>query len=119
MKIEQLVTSLEVSQRIEELGFKQFESYFQWVIDEFPKKGRSYVSKTGDEIEPGNDRVDAYTVAELGNILKDIPSDILGKLPKELTGGIADADTFLHDLYNPDWQAKCIVYLVENKLITI
>ena len=121
-QLEQQVTSLEVSQRIEELGFKQFESYFQWVIDELPKKGRSYVSKTGDEIEPGNDRVDAYTVAELEIYL---PTNVVcqntsfGEVLVKLLDEESETIYFTREENGADARAKMLCYLVENKLITI
>lgn len=74
MKLEQQVVSLELAQKLNELGVKQ-ESYFFWKTDEDREMGTSlpylvahssrYMSSKGQVI------ASAFTVAELGELLPD------------------------------------------------
>lgn len=119
LPIKNQVSSLELSKKLKELRVKQFGSHFQWVIDEYPKKGCSYISENGDEIEPGNDRCDAYSVAELGEILPVNEKPIKTYKRKDgkyfiqwkLLQIIADTEA--------DARALCLIYLLENNLITL
>lgn len=121
MKLEQQVVSLELAKKLKELGVKQYESHFQWVIDEFPKKGMSYISNTGDEIEPGNDRVDAFTVAELGEMLP-LELETVSIIKTGYEDGKWQWEYKLHGFFGhtqteADARAKMLIYLLENNLI--
>lgn len=114
MKLEQQVTSLEISKKLEELGVKQ-ESLHYWM----------YVEAHDDyELDNGNFEMQysAFTVAELGEIINE-------KLKPEEThrwytykgvkwfgywfshGTVIDADI------EADARGKILIYLLENKLI--
>lgn len=130
MTLEQQVTSLELSKRLKELGVKQ-ESLFYW------EKRYSIdwaVTTTEDLSARKYDKyykyISAFTASELGEML---PEDIFGK------GHIYCSKR--HDTGEGSWEilyrdnsgislleigdteanarAKCLIYLLENKLITL
>ena len=125
MKLEQQVTSLELSQKLEKLGVKQ-ESLFYWYINPW-NEAVGLADKKEIKIRPELKEVfSAYTVAELGEMLKegmlgswktynkgwsckyeyedDDPEPIA-----EVGGGDTEANA----------RAKMLIYLLENKLITL
>lgn len=127
MKIEQQVTSLEISKKLKELGVKQ-ESYFHWY------QGIQGIWSLGDTTDMMNGAVDvgrstapqfnsysAFTVAELGEML---PSDF--RFTTEIgnwVGGHVRIGSFdIVDLFFADTEAdargKILIYLLENNLIT-
>lgn len=71
MKIEQQVTSLELSKRLKELGVKQ-ESYFWWV------NGLLGSESTFAAIPKTDEEYSAFTVAELGELLPELYYDANG-----------------------------------------
>lgn len=123
MKLEQQVTSLELSKRLRELGVKQ-ESYFTWI---------DLGMQRGCELSIGGfdkDDVSAFTVAELGEML---PSSIMRE---QTVYGLACCkhDEEWEILYDntaigilkiemadteAEARGKMLVYLLENKLITL
>lgn len=138
MKLENQVCSLELAQKLKSLGVKQ-ESVCWWARDWGSETGETFV--THDEA-----RWDviyaAFTVAELGEMLpwfvkehdemywitliKNGPSPVTGKTWNieyatieneerecKILGSDATADT------EADARAKCLIYLLENKLITL
>lgn len=135
MTLEQQVSSKESSQRLRELGVPQ-ESLFSWIYTDAPLADGSrwklvVTSSLGDshwELGGEKDTYSAFTVAELGEML-----------PEEVT--IKGEDCSL-EMVNPKWysirslalgklkvsfeadteaeaRAKMIIYLLENKLITL
>ena len=117
MKLEEQVTSLELSKRLKELGFKQ-ESLFWWcesVSKEYLLE--YYVFKPAYE---GNDCIPAYTVAELGEMLLNrynMRYFYANASPEMKWATMTDA---LHGEYGKtmaDSMAKMLIYLKENNLI--
>ncbi len=125
MKLEQQVVSLELAQKMKELGFKQ-ESLFYWF------NNKTYFHPYLDSDEIGG-AISAYTVAELGEMLPSyikvdghegwvdygiISANIFSKsktwscryecLP---ITALQKADT------EADARAKTLIYLVENGLL--
>lgn len=137
MNLEQQVTSLALSQRLRELGVRQ-ESAFGWVEvleneaktttlhiyykkDEHPE---DYAFVTGDEVR---DFFAAFTVAELGEMLWNAFEKNGWHLLYMAYGEVFDfKDTqrigdlgILNLMRRPDMAAKMLIYLLENKLITV
>lgn len=125
MNIEQQVTSLELSKRLKELGVKQ-ESLFYW--HNRPKVvGRSDYTINLKENTPSFkhqrevvdihdiEYVSAFTVAELGEII--IPHY---KKLEQCEQFVPQNDKeFVKCLFSPDYYAKVLVYLLENKIIKL
>lgn len=152
MKLEQQVTSLELSKQLKTLGVKQ-ESLFYWVKgdssrSECPDCKRAgglipecfYCGGTG-KAEPVDNYYlysaqecfkngrskdySAFTVSELGEILPEAIFDKRGLIQKTRAKGwkgwlvsfdnghYQEADT------EANARAKCLIYLLENKLITL
>jgi hypothetical protein len=115
MKLEQQVTSLELSKKLKELGVKQ-ESFFYWAL----RQDVSWICAQG---KGWSDSVSAFTVAELGEML---PEEYV--LPYRMDSDNGrwrcypiedDEDLFLAEAdIEADARAKMLVYLLENKLIT-
>lgn len=78
MKIEQQVTSLEISKRLKELGVKQ-ESLFYWSSYGMKFKKETHELIPENEINPSfmEDYISAFTVAELGEMLVRLLEDNL------------------------------------------
>jgi len=118
-------TNLELSKRLFELGVKK-DSMFYWCstdIDWVAMGGyhlytRDYTSSASG-FKAKEFGIPAYLSSELGRVLAGIPKELLHKLPEEIVGTIKNEDTFLDDLYNPDWIAKCIIHLLEQGLIKL
>ncbi len=130
MTLEQQVCSLELAKRLKELGVKQM-SQFRW-SDE-PNGGlKTFANKWRVAFRPNPfpsdyENYSAFTVAELGEILpryivekgisyemKIVRSSVWRIYYGEsiyLTAGPDDAEA--------DARAKMLIYLLENKLITV
>jgi hypothetical protein len=118
--LEKQVCNLELARRLEELNVKQ-ESLFWWSTHTIPSTlwNRDDLDKSLEGYEgPAFSTYAAFTVAELGEML---PADILNLEHKGLSHGFyfdhkkrgAGADT------EADARAKMLIYLVENKLVTL
>lgn len=118
MDLEKQVCSLELSQKLKELGVKQ-ESLFWWVIS---LTTNYHISYTGGDTNllptKRNDFFSAFTVAELGEILK--------KANCQITSHYVGGKGWLCDMSNwplyvekteADARAKMLIYLLENKII--
>jgi hypothetical protein len=129
MKLEQQVPSLELSKQLKELGVKQ-DGYFAWqniVGDEkggleqvsyFVADRPVYNAKRMEEI------YSAFTVAELGNLLwsKASPDEILkayGYVFNVSGTTVISPEGVTQCMENPALGAKMLIYLLENKLITL
>lgn len=133
MKLEDQVTSLELSKKLKELGVKQ-ESLFHWVkngavwyLYDTPNFSENsyHRNEVEERLGTSDDFVSAFTVTELGEMLQlDKVSD--GKIIVER--GAASKDwyvsiesdgggvMFVSDT-EADARAKMLIYLLENKLI--
>lgn len=137
MKLEQQLTSLEISKKLKELGVKQ-ESYFVWAEAVGWKGGKLFRKPESGETLPYTimDEISsAFTVAELGEMLPQRLS------PKTAThqetylesypsvekrtwcicycrlDGISEHTTIADT--EADARGKMLTYLLENKLITL
>lgn len=121
MKLEQQVVSLELAQKLKELGVKQ-ESYFmwnnfdreEWLIDlESKLREMSLTPRVGAII---GDFASAFTVAELGEML---PKNVQFPTPQREGKGWCwrneEGNHFVDT--EADARAKMLVYLLENGLI--
>lgn len=130
MKLEQQVTSLEISKRLKELGVKQ-ESYFQWY--ELYGDNNWTLAPLN---KSGNNTVSAFTVAELGEMLPDyVATDHLYSLQQTRNWTVvAERKLRYHISYwflgkeilhsiDDDSEAnargKMLIYLLENNLLTL
>lgn len=135
MKLENQVTSLEISKRLKELGVKQ-ESLFSRYLYPVQDDGNAteYLVLTSKKRNREcNDKVSAFTVAELGEML---PAKINGfdiRYEKIVTEhgfyrwsvtyweiGREDEQRFegrYSDIGEADARGKMFIYLLENKLI--
>jgi hypothetical protein len=135
MKLEKQVVSLELAKRLEQLGVKQ-ESAFIWRWDTYSGSEKLYnlaiayrehdVSK-GKGFSIGDDcvrqTVAGFTVAELGEMLRaalskfgertvlNISQERIRQLFHRVMNGISENEA--------EDRAKMLVYLLENKLITL
>lgn len=135
MRIEKQVCSLKLAERLKELGVKQ-ESLYVWLVTAkldgscrtetvFSKERAKNLCITADR---GSTSYDAFSVAELGEML---PTDIGGfesiiqgrwqlqhvieyRMECNVFGGIR-----FGDVNEANARAKVIIYLLENKLVTL
>lgn len=144
MKLENQVVSLDIAKRLKELGVKQ-ESLFWWLDFDntacTTKDGKGFETHRFQALydEPMlfdmeerdhigiHDKYSAFTVAELGQLLRDhtYRENLVGfPTPNRVDekgegwqinklGGIIDCST------EADARGKCLIYLLENKLITL
>jgi len=129
MKLENQVVSLELAKKLKELGVNQ-ESLFWWKDAFYDKDGR-FIDEHEWHIANRHDITDtsvvgacsAFTVAELGYILGMTTSDRLQRAYGHVfnvPGTRFISPTGLHAcLTRPDLCAKMLIYLIENKLITV
>ena len=143
MKLQDQVSSLELSKRLKELGVKQ-ESFWCWVEDErksteFPA---GWILENTQSIKSINivDFYSAFTVAELGEMLPEelrkdnvhlsllIQKIHIGnkKFPDYGKWGVCylnmpSSSNVLHSEVDTeaDARAKMLIYLIENKLVDV
>lgn len=136
MKLENQVVSLELSKKLKELGVKQ-ESLFYWsdadVYTEEKGWTVNYRSKITKRDGVELDWYSAYTVAELGEMLPhsvrtDARLSTLRACTSEdkrthgITGYTIDGQVTIEMICattEADARAKMLIYLLENKLITL
>lgn len=137
MNLEQQVCSLDLSKRLKELGIKQ-QSYLWWSISH-PEvaehnEERQALEQTRSEVSHGKwatkdgklEDISAFTVAELGRKMeKAKKGDFLRAycevmdLSLDQTTGPERALMAAILMTEVDIAAKMLIYLIENKLITI
>ena len=129
MKIEKQVVSLELSRQLEKLGVKQ-KSIWYWVHG---ARGTYHIvlAEIFDGIEPNRIKFSAFTVAELGEILKmtekiDLGwgahtewNDVWKKWTCFLINGECETETQKEARTEANARAKILCYLIENSLITL
>jgi hypothetical protein len=118
MKLEDQVTSLELSKKLKELGVKQ-ESLCFWEQATQTKKNGELIWYLGTKDLPNSDWCSAFSVAELGEMLPDYVSTY-----KREGQWIADASLhrggeipLMGSGTEADARAYMLIYLIENKLI--
>ena len=110
------VSNKELSQKLKELRVKQ-ESLWWWVPYFKGDFKNHYISKWKIEQEPNSEGYSAFTVAELGEIIKKRKNgyNLTWWTGKEWTTVLAEitieADT------EADCRAKMLIWLMENKKI--
>lgn len=118
MELEKQVVSLELAKRLKELGAKQ-ESLFWWHEGmEWAIFGDGDVTSWGfqETFEHGPKDVSAFTVAELGEILKN-DADVLPTWRKEKQVWDDNRtwyETTISDEKEADARAKQLIYLLER-----
>lgn len=129
MKLANQVVSLELAKRLKELGVKQ-ESYFYWIYTDgvLPDGTRDKIvagNTLGDshwELGGEQDTYSAYTVAELGEMLppgiaymcrENDNKWFCASVPYKVNPATNISNT------EADARAKMLIYLLENKLITL
>lgn len=136
MQLEKQVCSLELSKKLKELGVKQ-ESLFYWVHDDLTS---TYLAteKQLPIIQAGYNRIphqsmaedygwrenvekcSAFTVAELGEMLKGEFDSGVRKEHSFCEYFKSDGEQLIEEAdTEADARAKMLVYLIENKLITL
>lgn len=122
IKLEEQVVSLELAKRLKELGVPQVGLY-AWDTSQEPHKLR----KGGIVRNPGFKAVTAFTVAELGEILKMLSKDENGAWT-EWNYVWSNWQCYLQDrncesvwstdaTTEADARALMLVYVIENKLL--
>jgi len=127
MELKDQVVSLELAKKMKELGFEQDISQFVWVADSNTKKYKIIGNSAGEFcrwrtnfIACGGDDKDygwysAYTVAELGEMLKRHKN----YMPKyyDYKWRCAIKDVSFSEDTEADVRAKMLIYLKENNLL--
>ena len=123
MKLEDQVTSLELSKILKELGIKQESLFCYQPVQNENDSVWTRNFNLNEFCNPSKDeRIAAFTVAELGEMLPDncYTQKDCGNLPIEwYCHRMIDKDQ--EDIWNAeteaDARAKMLIYLLENKLI--
>lgn len=127
MTLEQQVTSLELSKRLKELGVKQ-ESHFFW-IDAYENYKITSEAYEGWVIRPkynafdsisDDKRYSTYTVAELGDFLKQ-RGNYFEETYWKNGFRIYDKESgfFVEEMVEANARAKMLIYLIEKGLLEV
>lgn len=119
MKLEQQVISLEIAKRLKELGVKQ-ESLFYWFRSMTRVVWRIDATMEGQK---NTDDISAFTVAELGYLLGKAKNIDLWKAYAKVWN-VPDTSTItmlglISSMFDPNIGGQMLIYLLENKLITL
>ena len=117
MKLEQQVTSLEISKRLKELGVKQ-NALFYWHVWDDESAGLQKM-ETEDLGDTHGNSVSAFTVAELGEMLNEVSDEAMDKLPEKFWWSEETKQRDFSKLFDANFWGEVMIYLLENKLITI
>ena len=128
MKLESQVVSLEHARKLKELGVRQ-ESAFYWIGSDLLSSPEAH-DTLGRLTWPKKEAwISAFTVAELGEMLPDTVVLSNGKTHVLVTGKTVglwevgyrngSAPLFFRHTSEADARAKCLVYLIENKIISV
>lgn len=128
MNLEQIVTSLELSQRLEELNVKQ-ESLFYWLPIDYGSSKKARISYKGmfDE-KYHDDALSAFTASELLEILPSYVGCWLDIIKGRNFGDVKDrysARYYMSDIVMDleenicNTLAKMLIHLIENKIIEV
>ncbi len=125
MKLENQVTSLDISKRLKELGVKQ-ESYFWWSwYNNAEAKFWEVIRGRGNEAE-----YSAFTAAELDDILFNLPDMSVSickrskkievratSIPRGIGAAVLPPIYLEKDEHLADARGKMLIYLLEQGLI--
>lgn len=126
MTLEKQVCSLELAKKLKELGVKQ-ESLFYWVTTKPTDIKPTTIEWEGDiEWIRENishtyitEQVSAFTVAELGEMLPSYTRTTKVDVNYFVSNCESLTDVNADGFTEADARAKMLVYLIENKLITL
>lgn len=123
MTLEKLVVSLPLAKRLQELGVKQ-ESLYWWSEHTDPPTlwSTSAANEAGIWDSNGHKQYAAFTLGEVVEVIALASNEALQKMDvaKEDNFGIkGEGKEFLHNCFNPDNLAKMLIYLLEEKLLTL
>ena len=140
MELEKQVCSLELAEKLKDLGVPQ-DSIFYWVRSDLGNMGVQYVKAFVHQRRPPDtdtfEYLSAFTVAELGEMFPTTIYDQSGEYflnlgatsenikygnTREFTVsyvGIEKDIIHIHEHTEADARAKILIYLIENKLIPI
>lgn len=111
MKLESQVVNLELARRLRELGVKQ-ESHFVW----YENGANAHLLDCPDGMRPMEQKTySAFTVAELGEMLTPYLEDIEGD-GEPIPEGAPHPDR-MGLLWEPNFLANLLIFLLENNLI--
>jgi hypothetical protein len=128
MKLEQQVCNLDLAKRLKELGVKQ-ESVFCWATNDLEHKLENYRVKpvNGGFVPDGyisQDFPSAFTVAELGEMMpperqsfRDGHESVWKMYIHSVISG--SVEKVIRENTEADARAKMLIYLIENKLLTV
>lgn len=134
MKLEQQVVSLELAKRLKELGMKQngalcwmehIKSVRMIALNIEPQAPQVISSRQGQKILSANRRIvaSAFTVAEIGEMIGSVSEKDLirayGYVFNVPDTRFISATGLQDCMSRPDVGAKMLIYLLENKLITL
>lgn len=118
MELSKQVVSLELAEKLKDLGIKQ-ESLFYWFPHREMETHELIEWKIIQNTGGSDESCSAFTVAELGEMLPNyfvsgrINDNYQVEVPFEVPRKYREAKT------EADARAKCLIYLIENKLITL
>jgi hypothetical protein len=132
ISLEKQCVSLELAKRLKELGVKQ-ESLFHWQPWMYGGDKMVIVEEGAEDWSDEGESYSAFTVAELGEMLRHRVGDLLGY---DVNGFQFRPDARGHTVYwwnyvkgdfnhferadtEADARAKMLIYLVENGFITL
>lgn len=123
LPLEKQVVSLELAQKLKELGVPQ-ESFFKWG-NVTTKEGvfwDLYVPPECNKI-PHPDLwvhgISAFTVAELGEVIKKASAVDIHVSFMAVTGGVTSRTETIRLMLDIETLTKMLIYLLENHLITL
>ena len=137
MTLENQVVSLEIAKKLKELGVKQL-SIFWWQHEPFSSQGeQNWKLVFGNQYKDFEHHVFAFTVAELGEMLPTTLKEryFLHIAPPHTVGvwvlwyededyekmflNKKEGEWHVNDKSEADARGKMLIYLLENKLITL
>jgi len=125
MNITDQICSLELSVRLKELGVKQDSLFYRFGNDNLQYVFCKYYEQYSPNINLNiKDGVSAFTVAELGELLKNPTPNIIltykiNDIYKCATGNGDIKLIDFEDISEADVRAKMLIYLLENKLMEL
>ena len=125
MNLEDQVCSLELAKKLKELSVKQ-KSYFSWVNDkDYSWQVWNPTFASEYETDSTTEWLAAFTVSELGEMLPPYFCTVDAERKykwscEKWSRGIIDAEVpTQYANTEADARAKTLIYLIENKLITL
>lgn len=125
MKLEQQVTSLEISTRLKELGVKQ-DGLFNWAnyISQPPRNESSWTLHIAGSDDWANEQarehISAFTVAELGEMLRPTTWTVVSRPIGNQWGAYTPTCEKWGEHYantEADARGKMLIYILENNLL--